>query len=341
MSKKAEGPAKSKAAPKPASSTAAPKAARSSTDWEAIERDYRAGAKSVREIAKAHSVSDTAIRKKATAQGWVRSGEVRTTANQAALIKVQTAALEDLNPKQLRFVSEYLIDLNATQSAIRAGYSPHTANEQGARLLAHASVRKAIDVGMADRLVRTEIDQDRIVRELLNVVLADANELVEFRRTCCRHCWGIGFGWQRTEVEMESDRRQHALDQAAAARDKDAKPIGPFDPAGGIGYDARRPPHPECPNCFSEGIGGTFVKDTRLLSPGARALYAGVKQTKDGLEIKMHDKQGFMQLLMRHAGMLNDKVKLQGDAENPLTTLLKQVSGTGLPIVKENHEDDE
>ena len=46
-----------------------------------------------------------------------------------------------MTTKQQRFVEEYLIDLNATQAAIRAGYSAKTANEQGARLLANVSVR--------------------------------------------------------------------------------------------------------------------------------------------------------------------------------------------------------
>ena len=49
-----------------------------------------------------------------------------------------------LNPKQARFVDEYMIDLNATQAATRAGYSAKTANEQGARLLANVSVREEI-----------------------------------------------------------------------------------------------------------------------------------------------------------------------------------------------------
>ena len=50
-----------------------------------------------------------------------------------------------LTDKQRRFVDEYLVDLNATQAAIRAGYSAKTANEQGAQLLAKLSVREAVD----------------------------------------------------------------------------------------------------------------------------------------------------------------------------------------------------
>ena len=52
--------------------------------------------------------------------------------------------MTSLTPKQARFVEEYLVDLNATQAAIRAGYSAKTAYSQGQRLLSHVEVRRAI-----------------------------------------------------------------------------------------------------------------------------------------------------------------------------------------------------
>lgn len=72
-----------------------------------------------------------------------------------------------LTPKQQRFVDEYLIDLNATQSAIRAGYSPKTANEQGARLLVNVSISQAIEQSQAERRKRTLVTQDDVIRGLL------------------------------------------------------------------------------------------------------------------------------------------------------------------------------
>ena len=53
------------------------------------------------------------------------------------------------SPKHQRFVAEYLKDLNATQAAIRAGYSPKTANRQGSRLLSNADIQAAIAKGQA------------------------------------------------------------------------------------------------------------------------------------------------------------------------------------------------
>lgn len=75
----------------------------------------------------------------------------------------------NLTPKQKKFVSEYLIDLNATQAAMRAGYSEKTANEQGARLLAHVSVKEAIAKALAQREARTLITQDSVLADLREV----------------------------------------------------------------------------------------------------------------------------------------------------------------------------
>ncbi len=73
-----------------------------------------------------------------------------------------------LTPKQERFVAEYLIDLNATQAAIRAGYSARTANEQGARLLAKASIKTAIQVLQAERANRVELTAEWVLTRLMN-----------------------------------------------------------------------------------------------------------------------------------------------------------------------------
>lgn len=75
--------------------------------------------------------------------------------------------------RRAAFVQEYLIDLNATQAAIRAGYSPRTANTQGAQLLANVSVRSAIAEAMQAREERTQITQDRVLQELARLSFGD------------------------------------------------------------------------------------------------------------------------------------------------------------------------
>lgn len=66
-----------------------------------------------------------------------------------------------LTPKQERFVEEYLVDLNGTQAAIRAGYSPKTANEQASVMLAKPNIQEAVQAQRAkvsERTMRTVAD---------------------------------------------------------------------------------------------------------------------------------------------------------------------------------------
>ena len=71
-----------------------------------------------------------------------------------------------LKGKQARFVEEYLVDLNATQAAIRAGYSPKTARSQGNRLLTHVDIQAALSEAYMKRSERTELTQDWVLRGL-------------------------------------------------------------------------------------------------------------------------------------------------------------------------------
>lgn len=86
-----------------------------------------------------------------------------------------------LTAKQKKFVEEYLIDLNATQAAIRAGYSPNTAQEQSSRLLSNVMVKNEIDKAMAERVRRTGINQDRVLRELAKIAFVNPNDVINFR----------------------------------------------------------------------------------------------------------------------------------------------------------------
>jgi phage terminase small subunit len=78
-----------------------------------------------------------------------------------------------LTAKQERFVAEYLIDLNATQAAIRAGYSEKTAKEIGCENLTKPNIADAIAKAKAKRQDRTEITQDRVLEELAKVGFSD------------------------------------------------------------------------------------------------------------------------------------------------------------------------
>lgn len=84
-----------------------------------------------------------------------------------------------LTPKQKIFVQEYLVDLNATQAAIRAGYSQKNADKIGSELLGKTRVAEAIQKAMQDRQQRTEITQDMVVMEAAKLAFFDIRKLFD------------------------------------------------------------------------------------------------------------------------------------------------------------------
>lgn len=88
-------------------------------------------------------------------------------------------AKRQLSEQRQRFVDEYLIDLNGTQAAIRAGYSAKTAQEQSSRLLSNVMVQQAIAERMAERSKRTGINQDRVVLELAKMAFVKMTDIVD------------------------------------------------------------------------------------------------------------------------------------------------------------------
>ena len=87
-----------------------------------------------------------------------------------------------MTKKQKRFVEEYLIDLNATQAAIRAGYkagNAQRASEIGSDLLQKTPVSDAIATAMAERSRRTGVNADRVVMELAKIAFVNADDVID------------------------------------------------------------------------------------------------------------------------------------------------------------------
>lgn len=84
-----------------------------------------------------------------------------------------------LTPKQKRFVAEYLVDLNATAAARRAGYSAKTADRIGPELLGKTCVSQAIQEAIKEREQRTEITQDRVIRETAKLAFFDIRKMFD------------------------------------------------------------------------------------------------------------------------------------------------------------------
>jgi phage terminase small subunit len=86
-----------------------------------------------------------------------------------------------MNANQRRFIDEYLIDLNGSQAAIRAGYSARSARKTAYDLLAKPEIAEAVQAAMNERAARTAITQDRVLKELAKIGFSDIRKAVQWQ----------------------------------------------------------------------------------------------------------------------------------------------------------------
>lgn len=155
-----------------------------------------------------------------------------------------------LTDKQELFAKEYLVDLNATQAAIRAGYSEKTAKQMGTENLAKPAIQERIQELMAERSKRVEITADMVLREYAKIGFSNITDYLK--------------------VESRTINTE----------------VGP------------------------QTFKHVDLFETDLIERSKMDAVAEIKQTKEGIALKLHDKKGALDSIARHLGMFNDKVKI-------------------------------
>lgn len=212
-----------------------------------------------------------------------------------------------LTAKNAIFCIQYCVDFNATQAAIRAGYSEASAGSIGGELIQKPEIIERIEERKAELAAAASLTPEWIIEQWKRLATGNPEDLAKVRRVNCRHCYGYGGEYQWTEIEY-----RRALDAAINA----GKPAP--DGAGGFDFDRKAPPNPECQECAGEGIEYVFVQDTDKVRKNSRGLFAGVKQTKDGIEIKLRDQDAALANLAKYLGMSVDRKELSGPGGKPI-----------------------
>lgn len=227
------------------------------------------------------------------------------------LLEVDTVTtIRAMTPLEQRFVLEYCKDTeapNATKAAIRAGASEKTARQTASRWLTKSDIKAAIADRHAEIAAVAAITPAAVLKRWWDIANANPNELIVNAVDCCRHCYGSLHAYQWTEAEYSRE-----VDKAIDS----GKP--PPDGLGGFGFDPHRPPVPSCPECFGNGIERVSVADTRKLKGSALRLYAGIKKTKDGVQVLMHDQAAALQNISRYLGMMVDRKEISGPGGGPV-----------------------
>jgi phage terminase small subunit len=167
-----------------------------------------------------------------------------------------------LTAKQEMFVKEYLIDLNGTQAAIRAGYSEKTANRIANENLSKPDIQEAIQKAMDKRSKRTEITADMVLREYAKIGFSNITDYLKVEEQI---------------INTDDGERYY----------KDVN---------------------------------IFVTDS--IDKNKLSAVAEIKQTKEGISLKLHDKKGALDSIARHLGMF-DKDSLNINVQTKLEDFFK------------------
>jgi phage terminase small subunit len=174
-----------------------------------------------------------------------------------------------LTAKQQKFCEEYLIDLNATQAYLRAGYKAkdeNTAYAAASRLLRNVKVKAVIDKLMAAREERTETKQDDVLKELSTIAFSKITDFLSIKEM------EVIVGYEK---DVDGD------------------------------YDYTKP--------IKQKMKVVDVMETSKMDKRKLAAISEIRQTKDGISIKLHDKVKTLELLGKHLNMFTENLNISGN----------------------------
>ncbi|EIZ2107413.1 terminase small subunit [Salmonella enterica] len=193
-----------------------------------------------------------------------------------------------ISEQQALFAELVASGKNLIEAYRLAGYQGegNAAYVTASQLLRNPKVYRAIRWLRDKRQRRLALTEDEIIHQLSAIASADPNEISQIRRVNCRYCWGHNHKYQWRD-----------MDEYHGVLEND--PEGGKPEYGGIGFFESAVPNPECPRCGGEGIPDIHFADTTLIDGPARWLIAGVRQTMNGLEVKIASQEAARRELLR------------------------------------------
>lgn len=241
----------------------------------------------------------------------------------------------DLTHKQQAFVDKYLECGNATEAYRHAygckGWKDESVGRVAFSLMRNLKISSVIGERKQAVSVAVDFRIADVLRELVDIATADANELVQHRRICCRMCHGTNHHYQWKDAKEFALARAEVMHQnavRAGMRGPKPPPLPLPEDTGGYGFAFNAVPHEACPECRGEGKPDTFFADTARLTGKARKLYGGVKQTKDGLTIIMRDQDRALENIGKALGMFKNELKLVGPNGGPVQSVALPADAT-------------
>lgn len=187
---------------------------------------------------------------------------------------------------------------------------PRTVWVNASRMAALPHIQRRVRELLDNAAANATVSKQRLIQFLWDRIMADRRDVVNHVRRCCRRCYGTNHQHQwKDEIEFAMALAQVMDANGGLPFDSPLRKELPTD-EGGFGFDPHREPEPTCdsPDCMGDGFGKTVIADTTQLSGAAALIYEGVKETNQGIEVKLADRNADMTQLSKLLGWSIEKV---------------------------------
>lgn len=197
---------------------------------------------------------------------------------------------------------------------------PHTKNNtvwvECNRLEQMPAIRRRIAELRDNAAAQATVSKQRLIQFLWDRIMADRRTVVNHVRRCCRHCHGTNHQYQwKDELEFAMELAK-TMDHNSGLDESDPRRKELPTDEGGYGFDPHREPDPTCDSqqCMGDGFGKTVIADTTQLSGDAALIFEGVKETAQGIEVKLADRNADMAQLAKLLGWSIEKTESKVNA---------------------------
>jgi phage terminase small subunit len=239
--------------------------------------------------------------------------------------------MEGLTKQQRRFAKEYPVDLNGKKAAIRANYSPKTAEAQASRLLRNVKVQKAIQKELEARAKRTEVTADQVLERWDRRARATTADFLTFRTVQeAPEVWvpiadAIAYWQNEVEVEREAARRLELTGKAKEEQDKELDKLEQKV----VRLEVRAEREPTAMAKIPGPLITRIVADFDLAAmrdAGRLDLVKAVQRDKDGgYKVQLHDAAAADESIAKHLGMFVERHEHSGPGGKPLPPITLNV----------------
>lgn len=218
-----------------------------------------------------------------------------------------------LTVKMRKFGDEYIAnDFNGIKAAIACGQTKESAGMFAWRMLQNAAVLDYVAERCDELAAEAGLTVQWILKQWIDIASADPNELISVNIESCRHCYGKDHEYQWTEFEYTQALRAAAAHRCSNKCEPNCSKSIPPPNLGGFGFDPKIAPAEDCPACKGIGRERVVLKDSRRVKGPARRLYAGVKQTQHGIEVKFRDQDAALLNLAKFKRMVVEGREVSG-----------------------------